>query len=121
MKYPSEILKDVREVLEGKKFTGGETLDFLEEEVRSPERLMEVGGEVEWEKEVEVELEEEVEVELEEEVEVGVYSKVDLEEGARDRMEPFDLATQTRVEHVEPTEASPVAEESACWTEITRY
>ena len=110
MKYPSEILKDVSEVLEGKKFTGGETLDFLEEEVSSPERLMEVGGEVEWEKEVEVE--------LEEEVEVGVYSKVDLEEGARDRMETFDLATQTRVEHVEPTDDSPVAEESLA--EISR-
>ena len=86
MRCPPEPLKDAPDVPEGKKLTAGEPLDFLEE-VGRPERQVEVVDEVEGEGGVQVG----VGVGW-----LGVHSKLDLEEGAGDHVEPIDLTIQTR-------------------------
>ena len=101
---PSEAFKDAAvDIPVGKKLIPGEPLDFLEEEVGCPEMQVEVVDGVEGGKEVEVEAEEE---------EVGVWveglgdnCEADLEESTGDHIEPFDLATETKDDHVEPSEA----------------
>ena len=112
MKCPSQTLKDVGNSHEGKELTAGEPLDFLKEEEEEEEVIPE--------RQVD-------EVEAEDGGEVGigagwlgVNSKVDLEEGAGDYMEPFDLAITRKEEHVEPTEAGLEVEEAGCCSKLDR-